>query len=407
MKACRICAGKLTPFFDMGPMPLANGLLDSPNQPEERYPITLCLCGTCGLVQLGHVVPAEVLYKDYPFQTGSSRRMVEHFAQLMHDGVRDYVGQQGWVVEIGCNDGSALGTIPGVKRIGVDPMPGRTGLITYAECFTEGTGQRIAREHAKANLVVACNVLGHVDDLHDFMRGVKILLAQDGAFVFEVPYFANTLRRCDWPQIYHEHLSYFSLQPLNLLLDQHEMHIAKIEHFDVHGGSIRITAKHGRERVPAVVDEVALELCTEVFSLHALKTFADRARQSMAAINAKVSKLLLEGKTAVGYCASAKGSVILNCCGISDGVIATVIDSTPAKGWRYMPGTHQFISHHIDTLNDWDAILLLSPNHEAEIRAKHPEFTGEWINPLPDRSLPKAGPVGTADCQHQLANIAL
>lgn len=381
MRSCRICAGRLTPFFDMGSQPLANGLLSSPDQPENRYPLCVCLCATCGLVQLSEVVPAEVLYKDYPFQTGSSKRMVEHFAKLFNA----YPDKR--IIEIGGNDSAGwLNAKVKSDYLNIDPVG--NDCLSRQEQFSEAVAIDVANspQDGPAHLIVACNVLGHVDDLHDFMRGVKHLLHPDGAFIFEVPYFANTLHRTDYAQCYHEHLSYFTLQPLNLLLHEHGMHMHKIEHFDVHGGSIRITAKHGHDTPRAVTDEIANELYKEVFSLSALNKFAYAARDRRAGLLSVLDAKRMVGKRIVGYCASAKGAVVLNWCGITHEIVSVVADSTPSKQHRYMPGTRQLIRHpeHLFAWGDehkQDAILLLSPNHADEIKAKHPEFKGEWIMP--------------------------
>jgi hypothetical protein len=193
-KTCRACrADGLVEILSLGDLPPANAYLRPAelSQPEPRYPLALRLCEQCGMVQLGHVVPAEMLFRSYLFFTSSSRRMSEHFSQLMTGKANEFVRPGGLVVEIGSNDGTGLSSIQrrDVRVLGVDPsrnisvMAASRGVPTVAEFFTEALAQEIARVAGRAQLIVGCNVMGHIDDLDDVCRGIRVLLAPDGAFV--------------------------------------------------------------------------------------------------------------------------------------------------------------------------------------------------------------------------------
>lgn len=220
---CRACGGSaLVEVLSLGEMPPANAFLrpDELGKPEPRFPLSLRLCETCGMVQLGHVVPPELLFRSYLFFTSSSRRMTEHFSALMNNAGEEFVRPGGLIVEIGSNDGTGLSSIQrrDVRVLGVDParnvsvMAAARGVPTVSEFFTEPLAREIARVAGVAQLIVACNVLGHIDDLDDACRGVKALLSPDGAFIFEVPYLRDLVGRAEYDTIYHEHLSYFAIQ---------------------------------------------------------------------------------------------------------------------------------------------------------------------------------------------------
>jgi novobiocin biosynthesis protein NovU/D-mycarose 3-C-methyltransferase len=170
------------------------------------------------MVQLGHVVPAQLLFRSYLFFTSSSRYMSEHFSSLMADASDEFVKPGGLILEIGSNDGTGLSSIRrrDVRVLGVDParnvavMAAARGVPTVSEFFTDALAREIARVAGPAQLVVACNVLGHIDDLDDVLAGVKSVLAPDGALVLEVPYLADLVDRGEYDTIYHEHLSYFA-----------------------------------------------------------------------------------------------------------------------------------------------------------------------------------------------------
>lgn len=384
-KTCRACLGSnLVQFFDMGEMPLANALLDSPDQPEKRYPLKLNYCNDCGMVQTSYVVPAGEMYTGaYPFQTGSSRRMVEHYVKQISDGIEKYCPQSPRrVVEIGCNDALALSRVSSVyggNFVGIDPSSHSVdNARIIPERFTEELATHLQVWDGSAHLIVANNVLGHVDDLDDFLRGVKHLLHPDGAFVFEVPYWPQTCSDAAYSQVYSEHLSYWSYLPLGIALMRNGLKIVDIKGVEVHGGSVRFTVRHGEIR-PDGYEKFPPE---SWFPLEACQKFADRTNWAGVELEGEIDSRLNAGKHVIAYGASAKGTVVLNYAGIGTTRIPFVIDSTPCKQGKYMPGTRQqIVAPESVNLNDYDAILQLGWAHDAEIKAKHPEFKGEWIMP--------------------------
>ncbi len=366
-------------------MPLANAFLrpDQLNEPEPKYPITLCHCARCGMVQLRHVVPAGLLFAhDYPFFTSSSKAMSKHFIDLMDEYTLP-LKPLSLVVEIGANDCTAFRGMQRTDLIkyAVDPadnMPWAGAHVArqIKECFTQGNAQFILGEaKQKASLIVACNVLGHIDDLDDLMRGVNDLLAEDGVFVVEVPYLHDLLDRVEWSTVYHEHASYFCVQSLDALMARYGMSINMVTPQNVHCGSIRCVIRRGKTRSIYGDKPTAGEL----------NQFARDAECTRLDLLAELHALKAAGKRTIGYCASAKGTVILNYCNIGPDLVPLVVDSTPAKIGKLMPGTHQPIidSSELQAMKP-DAILLLAPNHAEEIKAKEAWFTGEWLNPYGD-----------------------
>lgn len=371
MNRCRVCnSSELTQFLDLGAMPLANALLSTIDQPEQRFPLTAMYCHKCGLVQLGQVVHGLYDVK-YPYKTGCSSRMVSHYVEQIDDRV--YRCPSGAaVLEIGCNDGSVLREASrrhgGLAFVGMDPAAQfyhRDNLMLIPSVFGEKTVDDVTE---RFHLIVANNVMGHVDDLDDFMRGVKRILHPDGRFIFEVPDLARTVGAVQYWQFYHEHLSYFSPSSVNRLMAVHGMRVAIAKNFDVHGGSTRYTCVHGARPGD--------ERSTPSIPLSELEQFA---RNTQLAIN---DLRELPGNY-VGYCASAKGAVILNAAGIGLDLVSVVVDNTPEKQGKFMPGTHQLIVKP-EFLSSCDPaqtkILCLAPNHINEIRQKHPEFQ-QWVTP--------------------------
>jgi SAM-dependent methyltransferase len=394
-KTCRACLSPdLIEVLNLGEMPPANSLLRPAdlNKPETRFPLSLRLCRKCGMVQLGHVVPASLLFRSYLFFTSSSDAMSDHFARLMSESADQYVPPGGLVVEIGSNDGTALASLRrrDVRVLGVDParniavMAAARGVPTVSEFFTEPLAREIARVAGKADLIVACNVLGHIDDLDEVCRGLRTLLAPSGALVLEVPYLGDLVERAEYDTIYHEHLSYFAVRPLNTLLNRHGLKLARVEKFGVHGGTIRCTAVHG-DGAEAASSWIEREMSQRLSEPQAFEPLARKVTGERAALRRTLADLAAAGKKVIGYGAPAKGTVVLNYCQIGTDLVPAVIDSTPAKQGWHVPGTHQPIlpPSAMEQLKP-DVLLLLAWNHADEIKRRESAFVqrgGQFITP--------------------------
>jgi novobiocin biosynthesis protein NovU/D-mycarose 3-C-methyltransferase len=301
----------------------------------------------------------------------------------MSENADDRVPPGGLIVELGSNDGTALASVRrrDVRVLGIDParnvavMAAARGVPTVSEFFTESLGQEVARVAGPASLVVACNVLGHIDDLDDVCRGVSAMLSPTGALVFEVPYLRQLFDRCEYDTVYHEHLSYFAVRPLAVLFNRHGLRLEKIESFAVHGGTIRGTVVRGKGMSDAVRAMVDDETAAGMASPQTWRIFSQRAQDQKESLLQRLSQLRQGGKRVIGYGAPAKGTVILNHCGIGTDLVDSVIDSTPAKQGLYIPGTHQKIlpPEHLQQEHP-DVALLLAWNHAEEITRREAAF---------------------------------
>ncbi len=393
---CRACHGLgLIEVLSLGDMPPANALVRPADldRPEPRFPLNLMLCETCGMVQLGHVVPAEMLFRSYLFFTSSSRMMSEHFAHLMGEATEEFVRPGGLVIEIGSNDGTALSSIRrrDLRILGIDParniavMAASRGVPTVSEFFTEPLAREIRRVAGPAQLIVACNVLGHIDDLDDVLRGVSALLADDGALVFEVPYLRELVERREYDTIYHEHLSYFAINPLACLLNRHNLAVHRVQSFGVHGGTVRVTAVRGTGCSPQARGWIENEAALGLLRRQTYEPFAAEVAARRDWLRQTLADFRGQGMKVLGYGAPAKASVVLNYCGIGIDLLPAVLDSTPAKQGWHIPGTRQPIlpSDALATEKP-DVLLLLAWNHAREILTRETEFRargGRFITP--------------------------
>lgn len=399
---CRACLKPdLVEILNLGEQPPANAFVatDDLGRPEPRYPLSLRLCEACGMVQLGHVVPPELLFRSYLFFTSSSKWMGDHFGKLMTESAEEFVPPGGLIVELGSNDGTALAAIRrrDVRLLGIDParnisvMAASRGIPTISEFFSEPVAAEVERVAGQAHLIVACNVLGHINNLDDVCVGVCRLLHPQGAFVIEVPYLASFLEHNEYDTIYHEHLSYFAVRPLQTLMHRHGLHIDRVQLFPVHGGTIRLIVKRGVWTTDNTAKWLKQEESAGLSHRPAYKAMAELMSRNRVELRARLKQFRDSGVKVLGYGAPAKGTVRLNFCDIGTDLLAEVIDSTPAKQGLHVPGTHQYIRppSALKEINP-DYLLLLAWNHapeilarESEFRARGGKFLTPWIEELP------------------------
>ena len=397
---CRICSSKeLHNFLSLGPIPLANSYLkkEQLTEPEPYYPLSICFCSKCGLVQLGQVVAPEVMFSDYAYLTGTSTPMKAHFTDLAESVIRRFkLPKASFILDIGSNDGTLLDGFRnhGMKVLGVEPATNvaqlalSRGIDTLNDWFTESLADEIRSQRRSPNIILATNVFAHVHDVKGFVRGVSRLMDEGSVFIIEAPYLVDMLHKVEFDTIYHEHLSYFSICPLIDLFAMFGMVIVDVERISTHGGSLRIYVKQGMKSSSTNVmnlrdNEVSLKLRTlEPYELFARKTY--RIREELTRL---LSDLKASGSIISGYGASAKSSILLNYCRIGTETLDYVSDTTPLKQGCYTPGTHIpiYSEDHFHKFPP-DYALLLAWNYADDILKKEKKYKnadGKFIVPIP------------------------
>jgi SAM-dependent methyltransferase len=396
---CRACeAGDLALFLTLGLMPLTDAYVpfDRAHLPDARYPLEVAFCRNCSLVQVTHTVPPEEIFTDYLYYSSFSDALLAHsraHARELIDSRR--LNPDSLVIEVASNDGYLLRHFvqAGIHVLGIDPARGPAaaaeakGIPTLREFFSAELAARLRSEGKRADMLLANNVLAHVADLHGFIEGIAIILAEDGIAEIEVPYVRDLIDNLEFDTIYHEHLCYFSVTALETLFKHHGLSLNRVRHLPIHGGSLRLTVGHRREVTDPVRAYLEQEARVGLNGLEYYQGFADRVAKVQRSLRQMLQRLKKGGKRIAAYGAAAKGTVLLNSSGIGPDLVDFVADKSPYKQGRLMPGVHIPIAPRELILRDMpDYVLLLAWNFKDEILREQRAYLdagGRFIIPIP------------------------
>ena len=400
---CRFCGQALEhTFVDLGMSPLCQTHIEPSelNQMEPFYPLHAYVCGNCFLVQVDEFVSPDEIFSDYAYLSSYSDSWVEHarkYVEMISE--RLGLGPSSFVVEIASNDGYLLQhfVAKGIPCLGVEPAANVAeiardkGIESEVCFFGEESAKRIASKYHKADLVLGNNVLAHVPKLHDFVQGLKELLADGGTVTMEFPHLLQLMQLNQFDTIYHEHFSYLSLFVVEKVFASHGMTLYDVEELPTHGGSIRIYVRHAEDATKPVSEAVkrlrAREFEAGLDRLETYTSFTEQVKETKRALLDFLIQANREGKTVVGYGAPGKGNTLLNYCGIREDFLQYTVDRNPLKQGRYTPGTRiPILAPEKIRETKPDYILILPWNLKEEISKQHDyvkEWGGRFVVPIP------------------------
>lgn len=401
ISGCRSCGSdELTPVIDLGKVPLADALVGNLGEvaSEKFYPLTVVFCRRCSLVQIRETVPPEVLYgDDYPYYSSFSDYLVEHSRNNV-EGLVDRYGldEESLVVELASNDGYLLQwfTKDGIPVLGIDPAEGparaatEKGIPTICEFFGPDLANRLVDEGRMADVIIGNNVLAHVPDQNTFVAAMARLLKPTGVVVMEFPYVRDLVENGEFDTIYHEHHCYFSVTSVREMFARHGLQLVRVEHLDIHGGSLRVHFRRDGEPDESVATYVEDEHRLGLTDASYYSDFGARVAEIKQRLLDLLDDLIASGARVAGYAAAAKGAILLNYCGIGPERLEYVVDRNVHKHGKYMPGVHIPIDDTKRLLEDRpDYLLLLAWNFKDEIVAQQSEYAavgGRFIVPVPE-----------------------
>jgi SAM-dependent methyltransferase len=406
---CRLCHSHRQKLVaPLAPMPIATPNFRVPdaeiNDPVFRQgvPLDLFLCEDCGHLQILHVGNPEIQYRYYVYTTSISLGLRDHFVGLADDVIaRLNLKPNSFVVELGSNDGSLLSFFKqrGMRVLGVDPAveiankATAKGIETIPDFFRDELGARIKAERGPANVVIANNIIANVDDMDTFVTGIRYVLAPDGVFVFETQYGVDVTEKNLLDTVYHEHLSYFNIKPLDIFFKRLKMQVIDVQNIWTKGGSIRVSVQlaGGPHQVSEsvarfIADEERLGVDKPAY----YNAFDKRIARITSGLNAIADRCHVEGRQVAGYGISVGTTTLLPQFGLT-GKIDFLVDDDPTKGNMLRGPGYDIPILAPQALYDRKpaVTIIFAWRYVDAIKAKHPDYFaagGEFIVPLPDIS---------------------
>ena len=398
---CIVCGQtQVEQFLDLGSTPLANKFLsrDKLSLPEASYPLRVGFCHTCHHVQLTEAVPPGAMFEDYLYISSASDTLKAHLFDISDIVTERYhLTGKDLVIDIGCNDGTLLSGFKrhGVKVLGVDPAQNlavfteKLGIPRHIGFFNSTSAKELVARYGHASAITATNTFPHIPALQDFVRGISFALAPGGVFVIEAHYLIDILDQGAFDTVYHEHVSYWALGPMQRLFAAHGLEVVNAERVPLHHGQLRVfVQRKGEGKVePAVQQIVAAEQARGLNKFETFQAFARDVQRIKTELTTTIKDLRAAGKRVVGYGAPAKGNTLLSFLELGTDKIEYIADKSPLKQGLFTPGLHVPVVPPERLLADQpEYVLLLAWNFVDEILAQQTEYRrrgGKFIIPVP------------------------
>ncbi len=391
---CRSCSTEMKkPFLSLGMSPLSNRFLSNQNVSamEPFFPLETFVCPKCFMVQLDSFEAPENIFSDYVYFSSYSTSWLEHAKKYSEKMIQERnLNSQSMVVEIASNDGYLLQYFhqQQIPVLGIEPAANvaavaekERGVRSLSEFFSEKLAEKLAHEGFQADLMAANNVLAHVPNLNDFVRGFKKLLKPTGIATFEFPHLMNMIEENQFDTIYHEHFSYFSLLAIAPVFARAGLQVYDVEQLPTHGGSLRLFVKHQENSELKETAAVQALIEKEKKLGYANLEFYDKYREKVEAVKRDFLEFLIkakrDGKKVLAYGAAAKGNTLLNFCGVREDFIDFVADRNPHKQNKFLPGVHiPVLSVDELMLAKPDYVVVLPWNLRNEIQTQLADIRG-------------------------------
>ena len=391
---CRHCNNPLTHVFcDLQTCPPSNAMVKPEliNCQETYFPLKTFVCEKCWLVQVDELEKAESIFNDeYTYFSSFSTSWLQHAKKYTDNMIQRFgFNSESLIVEIASNDGYLLQYFKekNIPVLGIEPTANtaKIAIEKGIESVVDFFGSKLANERlkGKADLILGNNVLAHVPDINDFVKGVKIALKPNGVNTFEFPHLCSLIEYNQFDTIYHEHFSYLSLLAVKTIFEKSGLEIFDVQKLPTHGGSLRVFSKHAEDTTKIIEPSVNQLLQEEKNIGIDTLLYYQNFQQKVNTIKNDFINFLIEqkqkNKKIIGYGAAAKGNTLLNYCGIKGSdLISFVVDASPYKQGKLLPGSRipVFGKEKIEDFKP-DIIIIFPWNLKNEI-IEQLEYTQRW-----------------------------
>jgi methylation protein EvaC len=387
---CKVTNKLIKPFMSFGQMPIANGFIKQEDFSKEFFfNMEVGFNEEISLFQLNeHPKPEKMFNENYPFFTGSSKYMCEHFSKYA-EFVKKYLKTNSKIIEIGSNDGTFLSNFKDMSKniVGFEPSKNvakiakKNRIPTINNFFNYENTKNMKSYVGNTDLICASNVICHIPDLNDLIRSIDLLLSADGTFVFEEPYLGSMFKKVSYDQIYDEHIYMFTAHSVLKIFERFNLHLVEAVPQVTHGGSMRYVIKRKKEENNQIKVILKNEKKQKLNQIESCLIFKKNCEISKKKITEKIKSIKKNGKSISGYAATSKSTTILNYCNIGNKEIDYICDTTREKIGKFSPGKHIPIKDMgYFYKNPTDYVYLFAWNHKLEIFEKEKNFNGKWFS---------------------------
>ncbi|MDO8510312.1 MAG: class I SAM-dependent methyltransferase [bacterium] len=399
VRKCRVCGSRdVLPFLDLGDQPHGDSYLAKSEllKKEPYYPLRACFCSTCSTVQIDYTVPKEIMFENYVYMSGTTKTLRAHFEESTERLIKRFgLKEDDLVVDIGSNDGTWLECYQGsgIRTLGIDgaknlaKIANEKGIETWDVFFNKKIADKVIAKKGEANLVTAAGVFFHLEELHSVTEGIAALIGERGVLCVQAIYLGEMLRIGAFDQIYHEHLTYWTLRSIEYLLSLYNLEVFSVQLLPIHGGTAEyLIAKKGTRPAEASVAAMRRdEKARELGELETYEDFAKRVWEIKKEVVSVLKKFKSQGRKVFALGAPIKGATLLNSFGIGTDLIECAVEVNPLKIGKYMPGVRLPIRDEAQAGRP-DAYFVLAWNFLPELLKKmknYIEAGGAFIVPVP------------------------
>ena len=349
---CKIIDEQIEPFMTFGKMHLANGFIEKKDFSSEfYYEMEIGFSEKISLFQLNEFPnPKKIFNKKYPFYTGSSEYMKDHFNKYAKWLKKEFLKSNSKLIEIGSNDGTLLKNFvkTNIDYVGFEPSKSvanqaiKNNVKTVNDFFNKQNIQNFRNFKHETDVICAANVICHIPDLKNLIDSTDALLSSNGVFVFEEPYLGSMFSKVSYDQIYDEHIFMFSLTSIKKIFNLFDFDLIDAFPQPTHGGSMRyVIGRKNKHKINARVQKgLSLEKLQKLDDLQSCLEFKRNCKNSKKRVSDYLKKLKKAGKRICGYAATSKSTTILNYCNLNTDLIDFICDTTNEKIGIFSPGVH-------------------------------------------------------------------
>ena len=387
---CRICdSTRFELVLDLGTQPWCNHFLKSDEVGTEPfYPLRVVYCLDCATAQLDYTVKKEIMFGDHTYLSGVTRSLSEHFRNVAEEVDRRLGGERPVkaVLDIGSNDGTQLKQFQklGYDVLGVESskttaeIANQAGVPTLNQFFNEEVARAIGR---KFDVVNAAGVFFHLEELHGVTEGIRECLADNGLFVVQFLYMKKIVENLAFDQIYHEHLLYYNLSNIEILLRRHGLELFDAYLAPIHGGSMIGFVSHRGRQTPTdrLLDLFAAERKAQCNEIGTYRSFAYRVEQMKQRDLEYLDRARSRRKRVFGMGAPVKGNTLLNYFGIGRNYLDCLVEKNALRRGLYSPGMHLPVVLEDELPEPPDIYYVLAWNFKKEILANNKALIDQGV----------------------------